>query len=61
MDLLDLHTTSKILFAVDLKHSSCSQSADIIPMSNDVVHAMPWPSFSVYTDIYWTHYLCDYN
>jgi hypothetical protein len=32
----------KILFAVHLKHSSTWSSPDVKPMSNDLMHAMPW-------------------
>ncbi len=32
---------NKILLAVNLKHSSCWPSADVKPMSNDLVHVMP--------------------
>ncbi len=41
MGLLDFHGTHKILFIVQLKHSSFRPSADPKPMSNNLVHAMP--------------------
>ncbi len=39
--LLDFPTTYKISFAVHAKHSSFQPSADVKPMSNDLVRAMP--------------------
>ncbi len=40
MTLLHFHSIYKVLYAVDLKHSSVWPSADVEPMSNDLVHAM---------------------
>jgi hypothetical protein len=39
MGLLDFHSTELILFSVYSRHSSFCPSADVIPMSNDIVHA----------------------
>jgi hypothetical protein len=39
----------KILFSVHLKHSSVWLSADVNPMSNDLVHAMPLQSMYVHS------------
>jgi len=41
MGLLDFHGAYKILFDVQLSHSSSGPSADVKPMENDLVHAMP--------------------
>jgi hypothetical protein len=38
--LVTFHSTCKILFGVYLKHSSLFSSADIKPMSNDLVHVI---------------------
>ncbi len=38
MGLLDFHTAYKNIFAVHLKHSSFWPSADVKPMSNDLVN-----------------------
>jgi len=32
----------KLLFGVPLKHSSFQTSADVKPILNNLVHAMPW-------------------
>jgi hypothetical protein len=39
--LLDFHGTSKFFFGVRLKQSSFWPSADVKPMPNYLVHAMP--------------------
>jgi hypothetical protein len=45
----------KILFVVHLKHASFWPSADVIPVSDDLVHAMPWQCmFSLYK--IWVYY-----
>ncbi len=41
MGLLDFQITYKIAFIVRLKQSSFWPSADVKPMQNDLVHAMP--------------------
>jgi hypothetical protein len=41
MGLIDLHTSNKKLFAYQLKHTSFWLSADVKPMANDLIHAMP--------------------
>ncbi len=40
MGLLDFHNMIKLLVDVHLKHSRFLASAEITPMSNDIVHAM---------------------
>ncbi len=42
MDLIDFHSTNEIFADVHLKHSSFWASADAKPMSNGLLHAMPW-------------------
>jgi hypothetical protein len=42
MGLLDLHSTYTNIFAVHLKQSSFWPSADVKPMSTDLVDAKPW-------------------
>jgi hypothetical protein len=42
MGLLDFHSTYKKLLALYLKHSSFWPSADVNPMSNELVHALHW-------------------
>ncbi len=38
--LLDFHSSNKVLFAVHSKHSSFWPSADVKPMSKDLVYEM---------------------
>jgi hypothetical protein len=41
LSLLDVHGGYKILFFVHLEHYTFWPSADVIPISNGLVHSMP--------------------
>jgi hypothetical protein len=43
MILLDIHNINKILFALHSKHFRVYPSVNIKPVSNDLVHTIPWP------------------
>ncbi len=58
MDLLDFHSTYKILLSVYLKRSSFCISADVKPMPNDVMHALPWQcACMLYLSVYILQFL----
>jgi hypothetical protein len=40
MGSLDFHRTNKILFVINLKHSSFWSSVDVIQVTHDIIHAM---------------------